>query len=240
MRLPAGERRFQRIDQVRPHVQPAVARPAAEPLDGAADREVDSELADADRDDAGGLVAVEHDARAGLVRARDDRGGVLDLRRFVEHVGDRNEQRPLVDRFENLLGAFADDDLEIGLRLVQVANRGEVLGLVDDAVALRVDGAEAREDDRLGDGHVLVHHGRARLGADDPADLVADLERHRPPALGPGADASRPPDTGELGDAILGLGGHRAERVVDQIRRLGEDRKPIPVGGGEVHFLRLP
>jgi hypothetical protein len=35
-----------------------------------------------------------------------------------------------------------------------------------------------------------VHHGRAGRRADDAADLVADGERHLPPALGPRADAA--------------------------------------------------
>src|SRR5438045_5528725 len=45
-----------------------------------------------ERHDSGGLVRIEDDVRADLVRAMDDRGDVLDLRRLEENVRDRNEQ----------------------------------------------------------------------------------------------------------------------------------------------------
>jgi hypothetical protein len=146
-------------------------------------------------------------------------------------VRDRHEQRPLVDRVDDRLVVRADDDLEVRLRLVQVAHRREVAGLVDDAVAPRVDRAKAREHDRLGDRHVLVHDRRPGWGADDAANLVADLHRHPPPALAPGADPACLPGVRVLDQPVLGGGGHRAERVVDQVRRLREDRKPVAIVG---------
>src|SRR5436189_110556 len=74
---------------------------AAEPLDAAADSEVDAEPLELDRDDARALVAVEHHVGADLVGACDDRLDVLDLRRLEEDVADRDEQRPLVDRVDD-------------------------------------------------------------------------------------------------------------------------------------------
>jgi hypothetical protein len=69
---------------------------------------------------------------------------------------------------------------------MEVADGREVLLLVDDPVPLAAE-VEAREHDRLGDRHVLVHHRRARRRADQSADLVADGDRHVPPALAPRA-----------------------------------------------------
>ena len=78
--------------------------------------------------------------RTGLLRPPDDRLDVLDLARLVENVTDRDEQRPLVDRIDDRLAVLADDDLEIRLRLVEVADGGEVAALVHDAIPPRVDG----------------------------------------------------------------------------------------------------
>ena len=77
--------------------------------------------------------------RSDLVRAPHDRLGVLNLARPVEDVAERDEQRPLVDRFDDRSVVRDDDDLELRLSLVLVANRGEIAGLVDDAVPARVD-----------------------------------------------------------------------------------------------------
>ena len=169
--------------------------------------------------------------RADLVRAPHDCGDVLDLGRLEQHVGDRDEERALVDRVDDRRVVRDDDDLELRLRLVQVADRREVPVFVDDAVPTRIDRPKARQHDRFGDRDVLMHDRRTGRGADDSADLVADLERHRPPSLGPRADAARLPRVRVLGDAILGPRGHRAERVVDQVRRIGEDRELRAVVG---------
>ena len=113
--------------------------------------------------------------RAGRARALDDPLDRLDLGGLVEHVRDRDEQRALVDRVDHRLCVLADDDLgaEARPRLLHVAHRREEPFLEDDPVARRLE-VEAREHDRLGDGHVLVHHDRARRRADDRAEQVAD------------------------------------------------------------------
>ena len=98
VRLPADERRLERLGQVGADVEPARARPAAEPLDAPADREVDVQRGHVERDGADRLVGVEHDVRADLVRPLDDRLDVLDAPGLEDHVADRDEQRPLVDR----------------------------------------------------------------------------------------------------------------------------------------------
>ena len=232
VRLPADERRLERRREVGADVEPARARAAAEPLDAPADREVDVERRHVERHAADRLVRVEHDVGADLVRALDDRLDVLDAPGLEDDVADRHEQRPLVDRGDDLLLVAADDDLGPAglLRLLEVPDRREVLLLVHDPPPLSAQ-VEAREDDRLGDGHVLVHHRRARRRADQARDLVADGDRQLPPALAPGPDAARVPRVRVLGQAALGLGGHRAQRVADQIRRLREDREALAVVG---------
>ena len=229
VRLPARDGRREPLREVGAHVEPAVPGAAAEPLDRAADREVDPERRDVDRDDPGRLVAVEDHVRPHLVRPAHDRLDVLDLGGLEEDVADRDEQGPLVDRVEDRPVVLADDDVELRLGLVEVAHRREVLALVDDPVATRVGGQEAREDDRLRDGDVLVHHGRAGRSADDPADLVADRHRRGPPALAPRADPALGPHRRVLREAVRRPPRHRRQRVVDQVRRVLEDRELGPV-----------
>ena len=171
--------------------------------------------------------------RADLLAAALDRGHVLELGDLVEHVADGDEQRPLVDRLEQRVQVRHDLDLGARLRLEQVAHRGKLALDVDDAVSRRLQ-PEAGEDDHHRDGHVLVHARRAGACADDPADLVADGQRHVPPALAPRADAARLPHARVLGEAVLGRGRHRGQRVVDQVGRVGQDREAVAVGG-DVH-----
>ncbi len=149
------------LGEVGSDVEPAVAGAAAQPLDRTTDGEVDVQRGDVERHDPGRLVGVEDHVRAHLVRAPDDPVDVLDLRGLEEDVADRDEQRALVDRVHDLAVVLADDDLEVALRLVEVADGREVAALVDDPVPLRR-GLEAGEDDGLGDRDVLVHHRRAR------------------------------------------------------------------------------
>ena len=143
MRLPADERRLEHLREIRASIEPAVTRPAAKPLDAAADREVDVQRGDVERNDSGRLVRVEHDVRADLVRPADDRLDVLDLPRLEQDVRDRNEQRAFVDRVDDRPVVVDDDDVELRLRLVEVADARKVAFLVDDAVAARVDRTEA-------------------------------------------------------------------------------------------------
>ena len=64
MRGPADEPGLERAREVGPHVEVAGARPAAQPLDRAADGEVGAERLDVERHGAGGLVDVEDDVGA--------------------------------------------------------------------------------------------------------------------------------------------------------------------------------
>ena len=162
--------------------------------------------------------------RAHVVRTAHDPLDVLDLARLEEDVGDGDEERALVDRLDDLLVVLADDDVEVGLSLEEVAHGGKVRAFVDDAISVRP-GAEAREHDRLRDRDVLVHHRRAGRRADNAADLIADRHWHLPPALAPGADPAVSPRARVLRHPVLNLRGHRAERVVDQVGRLREDRE---------------
>ena len=108
--LPARVARLEQLGEIGTNVEPAVARPAAEPLDRAADGEVDVQGRQVERDDAGGLVGVEDDMRASLVGTLDDPCNVLDLTRLEEDVADRDEQRSLVDSVDDLVVVLADHD----------------------------------------------------------------------------------------------------------------------------------
>ena len=212
------------VGKVGANVEPAVAGTAAEPLDRTADGEVDVQGGDVERHDPGRLIRVEDHVGTGRVCALDDPPDVLDLARPEEDVADRDEQRPLVDRVDDRAVVLADDDLEVALRLVEVAHGREVAALVDDPVPLRCR-LEAGEDDGLRDRDVLVHHGRAGRRADDPADLVADRHRQLPPAFAPGPDPPFAPGSGVFCEALFRPPRHRSERVVDQVRRPLENRE---------------
>ena len=177
--------------------------------------------------------------RPDLVRAPDDRLDVLDLARLEEDVRDRNEERPLVDPLDDLPVVLAHDDLEVGLRLVQVADGREVAALVDHAVPTGIERPEAGERDRLRDGDVLVHDGRPRRGADDASDLVAHRPRRRPPALRPRPDPALGPHARELVQALGRTARHRPERVAHEVRRGLEDRELVAVLPELAHVARV-
>jgi hypothetical protein len=170
--------------------------------------------------------------RTDLVRPLDDRLDVLDAPCLENDVADRDEQGPLVDRRDDRLLVPADDDLRPARRLglLEIADGWKVLLLVHDPSPLAAQ-VEAREDDGLGDRHVLVHHGRAGRRSDQAGDLVADGDRQLPPAFAPGPDAARVPRLRVPDQAVRGLGGHRPQRVADQVRRLREDREALAVVG---------
>jgi len=149
---------------------------------------------------------------ADLVRPLDDALDRLDLSRLVENVRDRHEQRTFVDRFDHRLRVVADDNLgsEARPRLLHVAHRREEPGLEHDAVARRLR-VEAREHDRLGNRHVLVHDGAAGRCADDRADEIADAKRRLPPALAPRTCATGRPFVREELEPPCRLSRHRTE-----------------------------
>ena len=150
---------------------------------------------------------------------------VLDLAGLEQHVADRDEQRALVDRVDDRAVVLADDDLEVRLRLVEVAHGGEVARARRRSCCARVDREERREHDGLGDGDVLVHHRRAGAPpmmrptwSPTVIGIVHQPSPHeRMPALLPRARV--------LGEPLLRLRRHRGERVVDQVRRVLEDRE---------------
>ena len=187
---------------------------------------LDPERGDVERDDSGGLVAVEDHVRADLVRAADDRLDVLDLARLEEDVADRDEERPLVDPLDDLLVVLADDDLEVRLRLVEVADGREVAALVDDAVAGR--------DRPAGSRRARPPRRSRRSGASRSSPGGAPTIRpiwsptvhgvaHQPSAQD--ANPALRPHARELGQTLGRLPRHRPERVAHEVRRVLEDRE---------------
>ncbi len=236
MCLPAGQGWLEPLDQIGANVQPAGAGPATEPLDAAANGEVDPEPRYVERNRARRLVRVEHDERAGLVGPPDDRLDVLDLAGLEENVADRHEEGSLVDGLEHRVGVCHDLDVRAppALRLVEVANRGKLSLAVDDPVPGWRE-LEAREHDRLRDGDVLVHHGRPGRGADDPRELVADARRRLPPPFRPRAHAALAPLACVPKQVLLRAEWHRPERVADQVGRVLEDWKTVAVALERLH-----
>ena len=236
MCLPADERGAQPLGEVGPDVEPARAGAAAEPFDAAADGEVDAEAGDVERDGAGRLVGVQDDMRARLARTCRDGSDVLNLARSEEDMADGNEQRALVDRSHDVAGSRDGDEVgaALGLRLEQVAHGGKVTLHVDDSAPLAAE-TEARQHDGLGDGDVLVHDRRAGRRPDEPGDLLADRQRDLPPALAPGANPPRAPGSRVVREPALGGTRHRAERVADEVRRVGQERKLLAVVGERLH-----
>ena len=168
-----------------------------------------------------------------------DRAGVLQERALEQNMRERNEQRLFVNRVEHSFerGGRAvvrldplDAEAAIArVRFVDVHDRREFEFGVDDFVAARVGGrVKAGEDERLADRDVLMHRDRAGVCADDAPDLVANRERHLPPAFSPCAHAARRPRLGILADALERRARHRAQTVRDEIHRLVENRKFPP------------
>ena len=84
-------------ESIGPRVEKRVARPSAQPLETPAGRKVHAQRGDVHRDDAGGLVHVEHDRRADGLRALDDGRRVEDERRAEQHVREGDQRRAVVD-----------------------------------------------------------------------------------------------------------------------------------------------
>src|SRR5207237_5171968 len=166
----------------------------------------------------------------------DERLDFLVVAASEEDVTERNEERLLVDRCQHPGAVREDLDLRAPatLRLVEVPNRGKLALAVDDPVPWRLE-LEAREDDRLRDSDVLVHHRRPGCRADDPAELVSDGRRRLPPAFRPRAHATLAPLARVPTQPLLGAHGHRSERVVDQVGRVLEDRKAVAVALARLH-----
>ena len=225
LREPAGESGLRGSKQVRPRVEEGRARPAAQPLETAAGEEVHAEGGDVERNDAGRLIPVEQHERAAVVCARHDRGRVHDERRLEQHVGERDECRPLVNRGEQAVERH--DEVRIGgddgqleaerlLGAIEIDERREIGGQTDNPVALR-SRLHARQRHHRRRRHVLVHADGSGWCADDAAHLVADFTGHLPPALLPGAHAACRPRVRVLGQRLRRPARHRAERVADHV-----------------------
>ena len=134
-------------------------------------------------------ASMMNDVRNTHVREGDDRGRAVDRR---EHPIGRDR--------EVVLGR---DDVELVAGRLQSAkqidHRREVQRRAHETPA-RGGRADRRQRHHVRRRDVLVHADGAVRGADDPGDLVADLDRHLPPSFLPGAHAAGRPGLGVLGE----------------------------------------
>ena len=234
---PAGDPRLELLDQVGADVQPAGAGAAAQVLDRAAAGERHAEVGHVDGEGADRLVAVEDHVGADRGRAGRDLLDVLDEGRAEDHVLERHHQRALVDRGADRVGV---DRGAVGrghqldhraaplLGLPHVRHGREHQALVHDLGA-RAGVVEARRQHRHHRRDVLVHRDRAGRGRQQPLDAgggAADLGD----PLVPGGDRPGLPEVEVLGQVLLGLGRHAAERVRDEVDALLERGEPGPPG----------
>ncbi len=169
--------------------------------------------------------------RADLVRAPDDRLDVLDLGLLEEDVADRDEQRPLVDPLDESPVVLAHDDLEIRLRLVQVANGREVRRArrrPGCAVASTWRKHESATASAIATFWCMTVDPGGR--ADDPPDLVSDPDQgvsHQPSAH------ERMPRSAHMraysASRSAAPRGIAPSEWLDEVRRLLEDRELGPV-----------
>ena len=237
MRHPAGEVRLELRPQRRIDVEKRAARPAAQPLQHAADGDGHVPLLQLHRRDAGGLEDVEHQRGADLAAAARDGLDVDHERRLEEDVRQRHDLRPLVDGLEQLLEIESesrrivrdgDDFRAEALRqaVVDVADRRE-LAVDDDHAIARRRVLKRREHHRLGRGHVRQHDHRAARRADQRRDNIAHFNRHQPPLVAPRAHAARGPQVRVLVQRFPGGLGHRAEGVGDEVLRAAQDGEAV-------------
>lgn len=234
---PAGERGLEPVGERAPHVEErqAAAR-AVQPLVGARNERVDAEGAHVDRDDARGLVGVEHHEGPGGAGGSDHRARAQQGTVGVRDERHRDDGDPLVDRPRERLGGHRE---AIGrrhrahakpaalLRLPQVARRRKIERRRDDRVAV------AARRERGGE------HTVARGGVGAERDLVvagADQLRERAADLGdppePGVDRAvaqreRAPVVVEIGQRLVE---HRPQAVGREVGALAKRREPSAQG----------
>src|SRR5690606_12901895 len=246
VRHPAGELRARRSQVILARVEEHAARPAAHPLQHAAEIIIDVQRAHVERDDPAGVIPVEDDSRADSVRLFDDRLHVEDIRAAKQHVADRHQQRPLVDRVDDLLDRHGDpavlalDHVQLNMRRQHPAQHvihGRENARFDHYLVARTVEVIRRQQDAHRDRDVLVHRDGIWRRADDLPDLVAQRQVHVPPPLAPGAHAARRPGIGVVAQAVVDRARHRAERVVDQVRARAEDGKFLAPGEQRIVVL---
>ena len=103
VRHPAGQARGEPIPELGPDPEERRPGAAAEPLQAAADVDVDPQRRDVDGDRADGLIAVDDRDGADLPRPARDRRDVVDVGDLEEDVREVDERRPLVDRLDEPL-----------------------------------------------------------------------------------------------------------------------------------------
>jgi hypothetical protein len=211
-REPPGVGRAQRVDQPRPHVQPARARSAARVLVRAADGEIRLERSKVERQRARVVVDVEQHERAGAVRVRDPLRQLAHHLAGAEHHGREHHQvgtarielapRHDLELDASLLAVHAQDEVD-RIEFAVARDHARLPGKRVQHRAQPLAGAGLRNDQVLG---------RADQPAGEQAELLAAFEPCRPGAvhvLVPGVERG----AHVLGGAV----GRAAERMVGEV-----------------------
>src|SRR5437879_5936692 len=103
MGRPAGDLRCKPISEAGPGPEKSAARSAAEPLQHAADKNVDAEEADVDRNTADRVIGIEDKNCAHSMRFLRDRPDIQNIRAPEQHVRDGNKKSSLIDGIEEAL-----------------------------------------------------------------------------------------------------------------------------------------
>ncbi len=230
---PAEHPRRQARRHLRLGVQVAGARPAEQPLDRAADHQVDVEGAHVQRDGPGRLVGVQQHQGADLVGAGDHRGRVQQRRGAERHVGDGDQRGLLVDRLQQPVQVDGEvaggDGVDLGadrlLRPVQVVAGGE-LEVGGDQPAAWPRPVQAGQHLPGQHRHVGAERDRAGGGAEQPFQD----RRDRPEPLQPAVPGDHP-----LGRPLLGEARERRrDRVRHRPQGVGGEVGATPQGGEAV------
>src|SRR6266536_1377543 len=98
VREPPGLCRPDALDEIAPAIEGPEPRRSEQVLEDPCAEKVDAELGDVDRQRADRLERVEQDERAAIVSKLDDRRDVQHCAVAVTDMGDRDDERVVVDR----------------------------------------------------------------------------------------------------------------------------------------------
>src|SRR5579859_2532136 len=230
---PASELGLYCLEIIWTRIQKYAARPTAHPLQHAAHVEIHVQIGNVYRDDPRGMVSIQDHFCPNSMGLFDDRFHVQDVGTPKEYVRNGYQQRPFINRINDLLHIHTDTVLTLDHAHFDVRRQHPTQHVIDrwenaffdhDFVALTVE-IETTEQNPFGQGNVLMHRYGIRRGPDDGCNLVAQPDIHIPPTLAPGADTARGPGIGVSAQTVVNGARHSTQRVTDEISCRLKDRK---------------